>query len=63
MNLEKGKKDQSKYYLSYPKLAVLDMKSANRDINFVEWGNIPKVSALDYLVTPLRLLEFFFVTY
>ena len=23
---EKGKKDQSKYYLSYPKLVVLDMK-------------------------------------
>ena len=63
MVLEKDKEDQSKYYLSYPKLPVLDMKSANRDINFVEWANIPKVSALDDLVTPLRLLELFFVTY
>ena len=54
---------QSKYYLSYPKLSVLDMKSANRDINFLEWANIPNFSTLDDLVTPLRLLELFFVTY
>ena len=39
------------------------MKSANRDINVVEWANIPNFSALDDLVTPLRLLELFFVTY
>ena len=61
MNLEKDKKDQSKYYLSYPKLPVLDMMCANRDINVVEWANIPKFSALDNLVAPLRLLELFFV--
>ena len=28
------------------------MKWANRDINIVEWANIPKFSALDDLVTP-----------
>ena len=57
MVLEKDKEDQSKYYLSYPKLPVLDMKWENRDINVVEWANIPN------LLTPLRLLELFFVTY
>ena len=63
MTLEKEKEDQSKHYLSYPKLPILDMKSANRDINVAEWANIPNYSALDDLVTPLRLLELFFVTY
>ena len=63
MTLEKDKEDQSKYYLSYPKPPVLDMKLANRDINVVEWANIPSFSALDNLVTPLRFLELFFVTY
>ena len=63
MTLEKDKEDQSKYYLSYPKLPVLDMKSETRDINVVEWANIPNFSALDDLVTPFRLLELFFVTY
>ena len=58
--LEKDKKDQSKYYLSYPKSHVLDMKWENRDINVVEWANIPKFSKLDDIVTPLRLLELFF---
>ena len=62
MTLEKDKEDQSKYYLSYPKLPVLDMNSANRDINVVEWANIPNFSEQDDLVTPLRLLELFFVT-
>ena len=62
MTLEKDKEDQSKYYLSYPKLPVLDMKSANRDMTVVEWANIPNFSAQDDLVTPLRLLELFFVT-
>ena len=62
MTLEKDKEDQSKYYLSYTKLPVLDMKSANRDINVVEWANIPNFSEQDDLVTPLRLLELFFVT-
>ena len=63
MTLAKDKEDQSKYYLSYPKPPVLDMMWANRDINVVEWANIPKFSALDNLLTPLRLLELFFVTF
>ena len=63
LTLEKDKEDQSKYYLSYPKPPVLDMKSANRDINVAKWANISNFSALDDLVTPLRLLELFFVTY
>ena len=61
--LEKDKEDQTKYYLSYPKPPVLDIKWANRDVNVIEWANIPKFSALDDLVTPLRLLELFFVPY
>ena len=36
------------------------MKWANRDINVVEWANIPKFTKLDNIVTPLRLLELFF---
>ena len=63
LTLEKDNKEQSKYYLSYPKPPVLDMKWANCDINVVEWTNIPKFSTPDDLVTPLRLLELFFVTY
>ena len=61
LNLEKDKEDQSKYYLSYPKLPVLDMKSANRHVNVAEWANIPNFNALDDIVTSLRLLELFFV--
>ena len=61
LNLEKDKEDQSKYYLSYPKLPVLDMKSANRDVNVAEWANIPNFNTLDDIVTSLRLLELFFV--
>ena len=52
MTLEKDK--------SYPKPPVLNMKWVNRDINVVEWANIPKFSKLDDIVTPLRLLELFF---
>ena len=63
LTLEKDNKEQSKYYLSYPKPPVLDMKWANCDINVVEWANIPKFSTPEDLVTPLRLLELFFVTY
>ena len=62
MTLEKDREDQSKYYLSYPKSPVLDMKWVNGDINVVEWANIPKFSVLDGLVTPLRLLELFLLT-
>ena len=50
MTLEKNKEDQRKYYLSYPKPPVLDMKWANRDIDVVVWANIPKFSALNNLV-------------
>ena len=63
MTLEKNKEDQSKYYLSYPKPPVLDTKWANRDINVVEWANIPRFSALDDLATPLRLLVLFFAIF
>ena len=63
MTFEKDKEDQIKYYLNYPKLPVLDMKSANRDINVAVWANLRNFSALDDLVIPLRLFELFFVTY
>ena len=63
MTLEKDKEDQSKYYRSYPKPPVLDMKWANRDINVIEWANIPKFSTIENIVTPVRLLELFFGTY
>ena len=46
LNLEKDKEGQSKYYLSYPKPPVLDMKWENHDINVVEWANIPKFPLL-----------------
>ena len=65
LTLEKDKEDQIKYYLSYPKPPVLDMKWANCDINVVEWANILTFSALDDLVTPLRVSNYSvsFVTY
>ena len=56
----KNKKDQSKYCLSYPKPPVLDMKWANRDINVVEWANIPNFSTLGDVVTPVRLHKLLF---
>ena len=59
LTFEKDKEDQSKY-LNHPKLPVLDMKCANRDINVVVLANIPKLSTLDDKVTPLRVLELFF---
>ena len=57
--LEKEQEDQSKYYLSYPKPPVLDMKWENHDINVVERAKIPKFSELDDIVIPLRLLKLF----
>ena len=60
MTLEKDEGGESKYYLSYPKPPVLDMKWINCDINVAEWANIPKFSTLGDIVTPLRLLELFF---
>ena len=63
MTLEKDNEDSSKYHLNYPKPPVLEKKWANCAINVVEWANIPMFTALDDLVTPLRLLELFFVTY
>ena len=60
-SLEKDKEDQSsKYYFSYRKPPGFDMKWEYRDINVVEWTNIPKFSKLDDIVTPLRLLKLFF---
>ena len=53
MTLEKDEEDSSKYYLSYPKPPVLEMKWASCDINVVEWANIRII----------RLLELLFVTY
>ena len=44
--LEKDNEEQSKYYLSYPKPPVLDMKWENHDINVVEWANILKFPSL-----------------
>ena len=46
MTLEKDREDQSKYYLSYLKPSVLDIKWENHDINVVEWANIPKFPPL-----------------
>ena len=63
MTPEKDKEDQTKYYLSYPELPVFDIKWSNRNVNVVDWANIPKFSALHDLVAPLRLLKLFFVTY
>ena len=42
MTLERDKEYHSKYYLSYPKPPVLDVKWGNRDIDVVELANIPK---------------------
>ena len=58
--LEKDKEDHSKYYLSYPKPPVLDMKWETRDIDVVERANTERFSKLDNKVTPLRLLKLFF---
>ena len=63
MTYEKDKEDQSKYYLSYPKPPILDMKWANRDINVIEWANIPKFSTIENIMTSSKLLELFFGTY
>ena len=52
--------DQSKYYVTYPKPPVLDMKWENRGINVVTRANIPKFSKQDNIVTPPRLFELFF---
>ena len=46
MTLEKGKEDQGKYYFSYPKLPVLDMKCGNHDIKVAGWANFPKFPLL-----------------
>ena len=46
MTLEKYREDQSKYYLSYPKPPVLDMKWEDDDINVAEWANISKFPPL-----------------
>ena len=43
------------------KVAYLDTKRENRDINVVEQANIPYFRKLDDIETPLRLFESFFV--
>ena len=63
VTVEKDKEDSSKYYISYPKPPVLKMKWANCHIIVIEWANIPKFSALDNLLAPLRVLQLLFVTY
>ena len=45
--LVKDKEDHSKYYLSYPKPTVLDIKWETRDINVVERTNTEKFSKID----------------
>ena len=55
------RKRRPKYYLSYPEPPLLDVKWENCDINVVEQANIPHFSKLDYIGTPLRLYEPFFV--
>ena len=49
--LEKNNEGQSKYYLSYSKPCVLDMKWENRDINVIDRANIPKFGKPQYVVT------------
>ena len=56
----KDKEHQIKYYRSYPKPPILDMKRENSDISVVEPANIPKFSKLDDIVTPLRHFKLFF---
>ena len=46
LTLEKDTEDQSKYYLSHPKMPVLDMKWESHNINVAEWTNIPKFTPL-----------------
>ena len=43
------------------KLAYLETKRENRDINVVEQANIPHLRKLDNIGNPLRLFESFFV--
>ena len=58
--MRKKKCDHSKYYLSYPKPPVLDMKWETSDIDVVERANNEKFSKLDNGVTSFRLLELLF---
>ena len=53
LTLENDKEDQSKCYLSYSKQPVLKWSNRDRAI-------IPKISALDDIVTALRLLQLLF---
>ena len=46
MTIKKDKEDQNKFFLSYPKPPVLDMKWENRDIIVEESANIPKFPLL-----------------
>ena len=60
MTLEKDEEEQSKYYLSYPRPPVLDMKSENHDINVAEWANFQISSSTEWRLgenVVLRLME------
>ena len=46
MTLGKDKEGKSKFYLSHPNPAGLDMKCENREISVVEWSRIPKFPLL-----------------
>ena len=60
MIFQKDKEDQSKYYLSYPKQPVLDMKWENCTIIVEEQANTLKFSKLDDILTSLRPPELLF---
>ena len=64
LTLEKDNEDQIKFYLSYPKLPVLDMKWKNHDINVAEWANIPNLGenvVLRPMVCYLQLLNLIYL--
>ena len=60
MNFQEEKKDQNKYYLSYAKPSVLDMKWENCDTNVCKKEKILILSMLDDIGTSLRLFELLF---
>ena len=57
MTLEKDNEDQSKYYLSYPKPPVLDMKKENHDINVVEWETFQSFLLYPMIIRRKRFSE------
>ena len=61
MIFDKDRENQSKYYLCYPRLPVLDMKWENCSVNVAQRENISKFSMLDDIVNSVRLLKLFFL--